>query len=110
LSARAFFQKAAHKLVDEIDSRCQFHQHFKSSFLGRNCFCSFPLVTAWLCIFWQKEIGAKAAWKILAKLTKGVNIVNIFTVLRFLSERAFPERIFPEKSKKHFPRKTITRK
>jgi len=46
------------------------------------------LVTAWLCIFWQKEIVAKAAWKILAKLTKGVNIVNIFTN-NFLEEIVF---------------------
>jgi hypothetical protein len=38
---------------------------------------SFSLFTAWLFIFWHKEIGAKVAYKMLVKLTAGVNFINI---------------------------------
>jgi hypothetical protein len=29
------------------------------------------------CIFWHKKIGRKAAFKVMVKLTKGVNFSNI---------------------------------
>ena len=54
-------------------TKCQFHQHFTSSF-----FCTKVFGAAFLClqvgfvIFWQKKIGAKAACKMLVKLTQGL--------------------------------------
>jgi len=41
------------------------------NFLKQKYFCSFPLITVWLCNFWQKNIGAKAAHEMLMKLTTG---------------------------------------
>jgi hypothetical protein len=32
-------------------------------------------------IFWQKEFGAKAAHKMLVKLTPGVNIIKLFSFI-----------------------------
>jgi len=62
--------KAACKFFDEIDYRCQFHLHFKSSFIAL-FFCSFYVLTVWVCNFFfggKKEIGIKAAHKMLVKL------------------------------------------
>jgi len=36
---------------------------------SRSALCSFSLITFWLCDFWQKNIGAKTARKMLMKLT-----------------------------------------
>ena len=48
--------------------KCQFHQHFRSSFFVQKFFskllCVFGFVN-----FWQKEIGTNAACKMLTKLT-----------------------------------------
>jgi len=41
-------------LLAEIDARCQFHQHFKATFLYKSVFCSFSLVTVWHCNFLAK--------------------------------------------------------
>ena len=50
--------------------RCQFHQHFISSFFIQKCFFpSFYVLTVWVLIFWWKEIGAKVDCKMLVKLT-----------------------------------------
>jgi hypothetical protein len=38
---------------------------------------SFYVFTIWVCNFWQKDFGAKAAHKMLVKLTPGVNFTNI---------------------------------
>jgi len=51
--------------VDESDYRCQ---HFTQA--------SSVQVTVWLCIFWHKNIGAKAARKMLMKLTTGWEPLN----------------------------------
>jgi hypothetical protein len=37
---------------------------------------SFYVLTYWACNFWQKNFGAKAAHKILVKLTPGGNFTN----------------------------------
>jgi len=37
-------------------------------FSGKSALRSFSLITVWLCDFWQKTIGSKAARKILMKL------------------------------------------
>jgi len=37
----------------------------QAAFLCKNILCSFILHTVWLCNFWQKNIGAKDALKIL---------------------------------------------
>jgi len=62
----------------------KFHQHFTQAFFVPKCFAQlFFLVTFWLCnfllkeyrrksgfvIFWRKNFGAKAARKMLMKLT-----------------------------------------
>ena len=51
--------------------RCQFHQHFTSSFFVQKSFeqlfCTYGL-GLYFC-FWQKETGAKSACKMLVKLT-----------------------------------------
>ncbi len=51
-------------------TRCQFHQHFKIDLYVRKCFANFSLICFWI-FFWQESIGAKAACKMLMKLTKG---------------------------------------
>ncbi len=38
---------------------------------------NFSVLTLCVCIFWQKEIGIKAARKMLVKLTDGGNVNNI---------------------------------
>jgi len=43
--------KALSKHVDEIDPRCQFHQHFTYAFLYKSALRSFSLITVWLCKF-----------------------------------------------------------
>jgi len=63
---------------------CSYHWRFAFAWQGVNfnnilCaplsyeseFWSFSLITVWLCIFWHKEIGAKAAHKMSGKFTKG---------------------------------------
>jgi hypothetical protein len=72
-----FAKKASHlarenklgKNVGEIDQRCQYHQHFYQVPFYETILHSFSLVTVWLCNFWCKNIGAKAARKMLMKLT-----------------------------------------
>ena len=62
------------KDLNHLDQHCttltQIHQHFTSSFFVRKYFmqllCAYSLG---LKFFWQKEIGAKAAHKMLVKLT-----------------------------------------
>jgi len=39
-------------------------------------FCSFSPLSPWLCIFWQKNIGAKAARKMMVELTVGAYFTN----------------------------------
>jgi len=61
------------------EQRCQFHQHFTCTLFMQNClsklFSTYP--TVWLCNCCWKEIGTKAARKMLVKLTQGVNFINI---------------------------------
>jgi len=48
--------------MDEIDPRCQFHQHFMSNFFIQKCFAQlFSSYGFGFVIFWSKNIGAKAA-------------------------------------------------
>ncbi len=60
------------KNVDKIDSRRQFQQYIARSFC-----CPKVMNAAFLCLhfrfvlFWSKKIGAKAALKMLVKLTPG---------------------------------------
>jgi hypothetical protein len=45
-------------------------------------FCAFMCLQFGFVIFWQKDFGAKAAHKMLVKLTQGrVNIINPLTVV-----------------------------
>jgi len=49
--------------VDKIEPRCQFYQHFTSSFLFESIFHSFSLLIAWLCIldkeYWLQKLLVK---------------------------------------------------
>jgi len=47
---------------ETLCSRCQFHQHFKSSFWVPKCFADFMCLQFVHVIFCQNEIGAKAAY------------------------------------------------
>ena len=47
-----------------------------SRFFVHNCFHSLHVLTVWVCNFWQKEIGAKAARKMLVKLLQEVAILG----------------------------------
>jgi len=40
---------------------------------------TFSLIVIGFAFFWKKNIGAKAACKMLVKLTKGVNFINILS-------------------------------
>jgi hypothetical protein len=46
----------------------KFHQHFMKPFC-KKIFAHVSLVRVWLCGFWRKDIEAKAACKMLMKLT-----------------------------------------
>jgi len=55
---------------DEINPRCQFHHHFMSALCVQKCFMHlFSSHSLAFVIFWCKNIGAKAACKMLMKLT-----------------------------------------
>ncbi len=62
-----------------VDTGCQFHQFITSSFFVRKFFC-----TAFMClqfgfvIFWQKDFGAKAAHKMLVKVSPGPYVIRLF--------------------------------
>jgi hypothetical protein len=43
----------------------------RAAFLYESFLCSFYVLTIWACIFLQKVFGAKAAHKMLVKLTPG---------------------------------------
>jgi len=79
-----FVQKMHAKNVDEIDTRCQFHQHLMSIFLYERVLCSFSLFG--YVIFWLKNNITKAACKILVKSTLVSNFTKILKAA-FLYER-----------------------
>jgi len=56
-------------------SNVNFTNNLQSDFLYKKCFCNCSLLT--VCIFCQKNIGTKAACKMLMKLAIGVNFINI---------------------------------
>jgi hypothetical protein len=41
-------------------------------------------------IFWQKDFGAKAAHKMLVKLTPGANVIKLFTVVIYCHSMVIP--------------------
>ena len=65
-------------LTPDSQSGVNFINILRAAFFVHNCyaklFCSYNLC---LHFFWQKEDGSKAAHKMLAKLTVGVNFINI---------------------------------
>jgi hypothetical protein len=44
----------------------------RAAFSYKSFLRSFYVLTTWVCIFWQKDFGAKASNKMLVKLTPGV--------------------------------------
>jgi len=53
---------------------CQFHHHLMQTFVVRKCFSwLYSSSSLALNFFWQKNIGAKAALKLLMKLTTGLS-------------------------------------
>ncbi len=61
------YVKFVHFLLIKLTAGCQFHQQFTCTFF---CFVT----------FWRKNISSKAAYKMLMKLTTGVNFINILFV------------------------------
>ncbi len=43
----------------------------QAAFSYQSSLRTFYVLTIWVCIFWQKDFGAKAAHKMLVKLTPG---------------------------------------
>jgi hypothetical protein len=50
-------------------SGVNFTNILRAAFLYESFLRSFYVLTIWVCIFWQKDFGAKAAHKMLVKLT-----------------------------------------
>jgi hypothetical protein len=48
----------------------------QAAFYYQSSLCTFYVFTIMFVIFWQKDFGAKAAHKMLVKLTPGVNFTN----------------------------------
>jgi len=66
----------------------------------QKCFCSFSLITVWLYNFWQKNIGSKAARKMLMKLTTCGQIADfeeLFKMLLVFCKRVFPKTWQPSR-------------
>ncbi len=57
-------------------SRCQFHQHLKATFRTNDKQASSRNLLSWFKHFWGREIGRKAARKMLVKLTKDISIAR----------------------------------
>jgi hypothetical protein len=47
----------------------------KAAFSYQSTLRTFYVLTIWVCKFWQKDFGAKAAHKMLVKLTRGTTAV-----------------------------------
>jgi hypothetical protein len=58
------------------ETSCPIHQYFKSSFFVQSFLRSFYVLTIGFVIFWQTDIGAKAAHKMLVKLTPVAQFTN----------------------------------
>jgi hypothetical protein len=58
-------------------ARFQFHQHFTSNFVIQKCFGQLFSTNSYqmFVIFWRKEIGTKAAHKMLVKLTTELQVI-----------------------------------
>ena len=63
--------------MEDKATRCQFQQHFTSSFFCKEVFCTAcPCLQFGFVIFLPKEISAKAACKLLVKLTRGRKVLE----------------------------------
>ena len=74
--------KMQHTATDGVcaarETMCQFHQHFMSSFFCTKVFwAAFLYLRLRFVFFWRKDIGAKAACKMLVKLTTWANFTII---------------------------------
>jgi hypothetical protein len=66
-------EKICRVIQRTLYNRCQFHQHFMSRFFVLKLFVQlFCTCILGFNLFWRKEIGRKAALKMLMKLTTGV--------------------------------------
>jgi len=54
--------KAAHKHVNEINPRHQFHQHFTLAFFVQKCSSGISIIKFWLCNFLSKEYQRKSCF------------------------------------------------
>ncbi len=55
---------------------CHWRSQFQQPFSYKSALHSFSLITVWLCIFWWKNIGSKAARKMFMKLTTHLNFTS----------------------------------
>jgi len=74
---QTFVQKRRSKNVGEIDTWCQFYQDCMNSFCAKVFGTALRCLQFGFVIFWEKDVGAKAACKMLVKLTPVVNFINI---------------------------------
>ncbi len=75
-----------------IGPRCQFHKHFTSSFFVQKFFyAAFMCLQFGFVIFWRKDFGTKAAYKMLVKLMAGLRSTRGgITVGRIIENQYFP--------------------
>jgi hypothetical protein len=59
-------------------SSVNFTNILQAAFSYKSFLCSFYVLTSWVFIFCRKDFGAKAAHKMLVKLTPGCQISNIY--------------------------------
>jgi len=71
-------------------SQTFFEQFFQTKVFST----SFSLLTIWLYILWQKNIGAKATRKMIMKLTTLVSLTNFFGAAFFL-QKCFRQLFVP---------------
>jgi len=74
---KEYQQKSCSPNVDEIDLKCQIHQHFIVTFSYKSAICEAFLYFIFVFVFFDKNYLKKFNLKILIKLTGGINFINI---------------------------------
>ncbi len=68
-----------------VDTGVNFTNILRAAFSYESFLCSFYVLTMWVCNFWQKDFGTKAAHKMLVNLTPGERAIK----LEFFSRQVF---------------------
>ncbi len=63
-------------IIQQVNILVSIHQHFTHGFFSKSVLHSFSVLTVWLCNFFAQEYCAKAACKMLIKLTQETSLEN----------------------------------